>query len=45
VVSPALVASLQSTEVMKILLGRGSDLRERMLYVDLENVYTEIFTF
>lgn len=45
VVSPALVASLQATEVIKILLGRGSDLRERMLYVDLENVYTETFRF
>ncbi len=44
VVSPALIASLQATEVIKILLGKGSDLRERMLYVDLENVYTEIFS-
>ena len=43
--SPALVASWQSTEVIKILLDKGSNLRERMLYVDLENIYTELFAF
>ena len=44
VVSPALVASLQAAEVVKILLHRGSNFRKRMFYADLENAYTEMFS-
>ena len=33
--TPAVVASLESAEVCKILLGKGSTLRGRQLMVDL----------
>ncbi len=33
--TPAAVASLQTAEVCKILLGRGSLLRKRVLYLNL----------
>ena len=35
-VSPSLIATLQVMECLKILLGRGRLLRNRMLRVDLE---------
>ena len=33
--TPALVASIQASEVVKLLLGRGEVLRRRVLYIDL----------
>ncbi len=35
-VTPALVAALQVMEIVKVLLNRGTVLRNRMLYIDLE---------
>lgn len=36
-VTPAVLAALEAMEAVKILLGRGRVLENRMLYVDLEN--------
>ncbi len=44
-VTPALMATLQVMEIVKILLGRGRVLRNRMLYVDLENAGFQEFSF
>ena len=44
-VTPALMATLQVMEIIKILLGRGRVLRNRMLYVDLENAGFQEFSF
>ncbi|MFP3981009.1 MAG: HesA/MoeB/ThiF family protein [Desulfobacterales bacterium] len=44
-VTPAVLASLQAMETIKILLGRGRSLRNRMLYVDLENAGFQEFSF
>lgn len=39
--TPAMVGSIQVSEVLKILIGRGSLLRHKMLYIDLyEQDYT-----
>lgn len=39
--TPALVASIQAGEVLKLLIGRGEVLRKRVLYIDLlEHLYT-----
>jgi molybdopterin/thiamine biosynthesis adenylyltransferase len=43
--TPSLVAVLQAAEVLKILLGRGRTLRNRMLHIDLENARFEEFSF
>jgi molybdopterin/thiamine biosynthesis adenylyltransferase len=43
--TPSLVATLQSMEVIKILLGRGQLIRNRMLYIDLESGRFESFRF
>jgi molybdopterin/thiamine biosynthesis adenylyltransferase len=43
--APALVASLQSMEVIKILLNRGAPLRDMMAYIDLENGQINKFLF
>ncbi|HAI21322.1 MAG TPA: molybdopterin biosynthesis protein MoeB [Clostridiales bacterium UBA8153] len=41
--TPALVASVQAGEVLKLLIGRGEVLRKRILYIDLlEHFYTVI---
>lgn len=44
-VTPALMATLQVMEIIKILLGRGRVLRNRMLYVDLENAGFQELSF
>jgi molybdopterin/thiamine biosynthesis adenylyltransferase len=44
-VTPAIMATLQVMEIVKILLGRGRVLRNRMLYVDLENAGFQEFSF
>ncbi|MFO7859699.1 MAG: ThiF family adenylyltransferase [Desulfosalsimonas sp.] len=44
-VTPALMATLQVMEIIKIVLGRGRVLRNRMLYVDLENAGFQEFSF
>ncbi|MCF8095642.1 MAG: HesA/MoeB/ThiF family protein [Desulfobacteraceae bacterium] len=44
-VTPAILAGLESMEVIKILLGRGHSLKNRMLYVDLENAGFQEFSF
>ena len=44
-VTAALIGTLQAMEVLKILLGRGSLLRNRMAYVDLENGRLDMFRF
>jgi molybdopterin/thiamine biosynthesis adenylyltransferase len=39
--TPALIASIQVSEVLKILIGRGEILRKKLLYIDLlEGDYT-----
>jgi molybdopterin/thiamine biosynthesis adenylyltransferase len=43
--TPALMATLQVMEIIKILLGRGRLLRNRMLYVDLQNAGFQEFSF
>ena len=40
--TPALVSSIQVSEVVKILLGRGDLLRNKLLYIDLINMDFEI---
>jgi molybdopterin/thiamine biosynthesis adenylyltransferase len=44
-ITPSLVATLQSMEVLKILLNRGQRLRNRMLHIDLESGRFETFSF
>ncbi|MBS3755444.1 MAG: HesA/MoeB/ThiF family protein [Desulfobacterales bacterium] len=44
-VTPAVLASLQAMETVKILTNRGRSLRNRMLYVDLENAAFQEFSF
>ena len=39
---PALVASLQAAEVIKILLGRGDLLREKVMFINLLDMEIEI---
>jgi len=41
-VSPALIASLEAQEVIKILLKRGKLFRNKLLYLDIENATIEI---
>ncbi|MFZ0131555.1 MAG: HesA/MoeB/ThiF family protein [Desulfobacterales bacterium] len=41
----AIVATLQAMEVIKILLGRGQLLRNRLLHIDLEGSRFESFSF
>lgn len=43
--TPALVASLEVTEVIKILIKRGDVLRNKVLYIDLFNMNFEINEF
>ena len=43
--TPALIATLQVMEVLKIILGRGNVLRNKMAYVDLEGGELKIFSF
>lgn len=45
VFTPQLVASIQSCEAVKILVGRSPGLRNRVLYVDLQNNDFEIVNF
>lgn len=40
--TPALVSSIQVSEVVKILIGRGELLRNKLLYIDLLNLDFEI---
>jgi molybdopterin-synthase adenylyltransferase len=41
-VTPALIASLEAQEVVKILLKRGKLFRNRLLYLDIENGTIEV---
>jgi molybdopterin/thiamine biosynthesis adenylyltransferase len=41
-VTPALIASLETQEVVKILLKRGKLFRNRLLYLDIENGTIEV---
>lgn len=41
--SPALVASIEAAEALKVLLGRGSILQNRLLTIDLFNQEYEVF--
>ena len=43
--TPALIATLQVMEVLKIVLGRENILRNKMAYVDLEGGEMKIFSF
>ncbi|MBW1721148.1 MAG: HesA/MoeB/ThiF family protein [Deltaproteobacteria bacterium] len=43
--TPALLATLQAMETIKILLGRGPLMRNRMLYADLDGGSLETFSF
>jgi molybdopterin/thiamine biosynthesis adenylyltransferase len=40
--TPALISSIQVSEVVKILIGRGDLLRNKLLYIDLLNVDFEL---
>ena len=44
-VTPALIASLEAQEVIKILLKRGKLFRNRLLYLDIEEGTIEILNF
>ena len=44
-IAPAVIASLQIMEALKILLNRGRGFRKKMLYADLENGHFDEFTF
>ncbi|MFW6081674.1 MAG: HesA/MoeB/ThiF family protein [Desulfosalsimonas sp.] len=44
-VTPSILAGLEAMEAVKILLGRGRSLKNRMLYVDLENSTFREFSF
>jgi len=41
-ITPALIASLEAQEVIKILLKRGKLFRNKLLYLDIENATIEI---
>lgn len=43
--TPAVVASLQAIEVLKIILGRGSLLRKRLFHIELETARFNHFLF
>jgi len=43
--TPSIVATLQAMEVIKILLGRGQLIRNRMLHIDLEGARFDSFSF
>ncbi|MFO7737604.1 MAG: HesA/MoeB/ThiF family protein [Desulfatiglandaceae bacterium] len=43
--TPALIATLQAMEVLKIILGRGRIFRNAMLYVDMETGRISEFSF
>ena len=45
VFTPQLVASLQACEAVKVLCGRSSSLRNRVLYIDLNHYSFEIIKF
>ena len=42
-ITPAVIASLQAMEVLKILLKRGNILRNRLLHIDLEQSRFDLF--
>lgn len=44
-ITPAIIAALQTMEVLKIILDRGRLLRNRMGYMDLEKCRLELFSF
>ncbi|GAG72825.1 unnamed protein product, partial [marine sediment metagenome] len=41
-ITPALIASLEAQEAVKILLKRGKLFRDRLLYLDIEEGTIEI---
>lgn len=43
--TPSLVATFQAMEVIKIILGRGNVLRNKMAYLDLEGGEVRLLTF
>jgi len=43
--TPALAASIEVAEVLKLLIGRGELLRNKMLFIDLLNINYEIVAF
>jgi len=43
--TPSLIATFQAMEVIKILLGRGKILRNKMAYVDLEGGEVRVLSF
>jgi len=43
--TPAIIASLQAMEAVKIIVGRGAPFRDMMIYVDLEKGSMEQFRF
>ncbi len=43
--TPSLIATLQATEVIKIILNRGRILRNRMIHIDLETTRFNEFKF
>jgi molybdopterin/thiamine biosynthesis adenylyltransferase len=43
--TPALIATFQAMEVIKILLGRGTVFRNKMMHVDLEAGSMDLFNF
>lgn len=45
VCTPQLVAAVQCSEAVKILSGRGTELRNRVLYIDLQNNDFEVVSF
>lgn len=44
-ITPSLVATLEAMEVLKILLGRGTPFRNKMVYIDLERGEWSQFSF
>ncbi|MGE5839663.1 MAG: HesA/MoeB/ThiF family protein [Deltaproteobacteria bacterium] len=44
-ITPSLVATLEAMEVLKILLGRGTPFRNKMVYIDLEKGEWSQFSF
>ncbi len=43
--TPMLIGTLEATEVIKLILGRGSLIRSQILYVDLETAGFHLFQF
>jgi molybdopterin/thiamine biosynthesis adenylyltransferase len=43
--TPSIIATIQAMEVIKILLGRGQLIRNRMLHIDLEGSRFDSFSF